>query len=36
MNACRPYVWRDRFPPVNALESGAEEKMAEKWKKELA
>jgi 4-hydroxy-3-polyprenylbenzoate decarboxylase len=35
LNACRPYAWRDRFPPVNALSPELKKKMEEKWKKEL-
>ena len=36
LNACRPYAWRDRFPPVNALSAELKQKMTEKWGKELA
>ena len=36
LNACRPYAWRDRFPPVNALSAELKKKIEEKWKKELA
>ena len=36
LNACRPYAWRDRFPPVNALSPELREKISEKWKTELA
>ena len=36
LNACRPYAWRDRFPPVNALSPELKNKIGEKWKKELA
>ena len=35
LNACRPYAWKDRFPPVNALSSELKQKIGEKWKKEL-
>lgn len=35
INACRPYAWIDRFPPVNALSPGLREKVMEKWKREL-
>jgi 4-hydroxy-3-polyprenylbenzoate decarboxylase len=36
INACRPYAWRDRFPPVNALSPELRKKVTEKWKSELA
>ncbi|MGH7888078.1 MAG: UbiD family decarboxylase, partial [Candidatus Binatia bacterium] len=36
LNACRPYAWRDRFPPVNALSPELKQRMSEKWNKELA
>ncbi len=36
LNACRPYAWRDRFPPVNALSAELKQKITEKWHKELA
>ena len=36
LNACRPYAWRDRFPPVNALSPQLRQKISEKWKNELA
>jgi 4-hydroxy-3-polyprenylbenzoate decarboxylase len=35
LNACRPYAWRERFPPVNALSPELKRKMVEKWKSEL-
>jgi UbiD family decarboxylase len=35
VNACRPYAWKDRFPPVNSLSSELRRKVVEKWKKEL-
>lgn len=35
INACRPYAWKDRFPPVNALSPELRRKMSEKWKREL-
>src|SRR5437867_1388287 len=35
LNACRPYAWKDRFPPVNALSPDLRKKISEKWEKEL-
>lgn len=35
INACRPYAWMDRFPPVNALSPELREKVTEKWKVNL-
>ncbi len=35
INACRPYAWKDRFPPVNALSPELRKRVSEKWKKEL-
>jgi UbiD family decarboxylase len=35
LNACRPYSWKDRFPPVNSLSPELKKRMSEKWKKEL-
>lgn len=35
INACRPYVWKDKFPPVNALSPELRKKITEKWKAEL-
>lgn len=35
INACRPYAWKERFPPVNALSPELRQKVSEKWKKEL-
>ena len=35
LNACRPYAWRDRFPPVNVLSPELKEKLVAKWKKDL-
>lgn len=35
INACRPYAWKDRFPPVNALSPELRRKVSEKWKREL-
>jgi 4-hydroxy-3-polyprenylbenzoate decarboxylase len=35
INACRPYSWIDRFPPVNALSAEVRKKVTEKWKKVL-
>ncbi|OGQ83353.1 MAG: hypothetical protein A3F90_07965 [Deltaproteobacteria bacterium RIFCSPLOWO2_12_FULL_60_19] len=34
-NACRPYAWKDRFPPVNALSPDMRRKIMEKWKREF-
>jgi UbiD family decarboxylase len=36
LNACRPYAWRDRFPPVNSLSSELRKKISAKWKDVLA
>jgi UbiD family decarboxylase len=35
LNACRPYAWKDRFPPVNVLSPELKRKMTEKWKEQL-
>ena len=35
LNACRPYAWRDRFPPVNALSPELRRSISEKWREEL-
>jgi 4-hydroxy-3-polyprenylbenzoate decarboxylase len=35
LNACRPYAWKDRFPPVNALSPQLRKAISEKWKEEL-
>jgi len=35
INACRPYSWKDKFPPVNAMSRELRERITEKWKKEL-
>lgn len=35
INACRPYAWKDKFPPVNVLSPETKKKITEKWKKEL-
>ena len=32
INACRPYAWKDKFPPVNALSPETKKKITEKWK----
>jgi len=32
LNACRPYAWKDRYPPVNALSPELKRKYSEKWK----
>src|ERR1041385_4702383 len=32
LNACRPYFWKDRYPPVNALSPELKSKFTEKWK----
>ncbi|HXG50962.1 MAG TPA: UbiD family decarboxylase [candidate division Zixibacteria bacterium] len=31
LNACRPYAWKDRFPPVNALSPDLRRRVSEKW-----
>lgn len=31
IDACRPYQWLDRFPPVNAFEPNVKDKIAKKW-----
>lgn len=33
--ACRPFDWKDRFPPVNAIEPETKKKVISKWKKLL-
>jgi len=35
INACRPYAWKDQFPPVNVLSPELRRRVAEKWKAEL-
>lgn len=35
LNACRPYFWKDRYPPVNALSPELKKKISEKWKDAL-
>jgi 4-hydroxy-3-polyprenylbenzoate decarboxylase len=35
LNACRPYAWKDQFPPVNALRPELRKKIEEKWKSVL-
>jgi 4-hydroxy-3-polyprenylbenzoate decarboxylase len=35
INACRPYAWRDRFPPVNAISPELRKKISERWKEHL-
>ncbi|HEX9880472.1 MAG TPA: UbiD family decarboxylase [Candidatus Binatia bacterium] len=35
INACRPYSWKDQFPPVNMLSRELRDRISEKWKKEL-
>ena len=35
INACRPYSWIDRFPPVNTLSRELRDRISEKWKREL-
>lgn len=35
INACRPYAWKDRFPPVNVLSPELKKQVIEKWKAEL-
>ena len=35
INACRPYAWKDQFPPVNVLSPELRSRVAEKWKAEL-
>jgi 4-hydroxy-3-polyprenylbenzoate decarboxylase len=32
INACRPYHWKDRFPPVNVISREFEAQITEKWK----
>ena len=35
INACRPYSWIDRFPPVNKMSPELRARMEKKWAKEL-
>jgi 4-hydroxy-3-polyprenylbenzoate decarboxylase len=35
LNACRPYAWKDQFPPVNAISAELRKKIEEKWKSVL-
>jgi 4-hydroxy-3-polyprenylbenzoate decarboxylase len=36
INACRPYHWKDRFPPVNVISPELKESLSAKWKELLA
>ncbi len=36
INACRPYYWKDKFPPVNKISSELREKTLKKWSGILA
>jgi 4-hydroxy-3-polyprenylbenzoate decarboxylase len=31
INACRPYEWKDRFPPVNEMSAELRDRLTEKW-----
>ncbi len=35
INACRPYHWKDRFPPVNVISPELKNALSEKWKELL-
>ena len=35
LNACRPYAWKDRSPPVNSISPELRRKTTEKWKHHL-
>lgn len=35
IDACRPFHWRDKFPPVNEISPELRKKTIEKWGKEL-
>jgi len=35
INACRPYAWIDRFPPVNVLSPELRDRIRKKWQAEL-
>ncbi|MBI3091662.1 MAG: UbiD family decarboxylase [Candidatus Tectomicrobia bacterium] len=35
INACRPYAWKDRFPPVNVISPELRDKLTTKWKRLL-
>lgn len=35
LNACRPFHWQDRFPPVNRLSPELRARVEEKWKEVL-
>ena len=35
LNACRPYAWKDKFPPVSALSPELKKKIEEKWQSVL-
>lgn len=35
INACRPYAWKDRFPPVNVISPELRDKLTMKWKRLL-
>ena len=35
LNACRPFHWKEKFPPVNRISRELKAKMEEKWKEVL-
>lgn len=35
INACRPYYWKEKFPPVNAISSGLKAQVEKKWQEIL-
>ncbi len=36
LNACRPFYWKEKFPPVNRLSPELRRQVEEKWKEVLA
>jgi hypothetical protein len=35
IDACRPFEWRDKFPPAAEISSARRQAVIDKWKEEL-
>jgi 3-polyprenyl-4-hydroxybenzoate decarboxylase len=35
IDACRPYEWREQFPPVVAVDPALRERVLKKWAREI-
>jgi hypothetical protein len=35
IDACRPYEWRDKFPPAAEISPARQQAVMQKWKREL-